>query len=396
MANAWTIMPDWTNGVTESLIWLTDVLTSQSGAEQRRQLRVTPRRQIEMDFICTTTERTLFDLAMMSAGASQWLVPLFFDGGYTTAPYNAGAPAIGIDTTFTEFLAGTQVLIYGDAFNYEVHTIQSLSDSTITFAEVTSKNWPKGTRVYPLRLGMLTDQPTPQKLTSRVSQGTIRFQMTGNNGFAPAWEYPDTYSGYPVLVDGGNEASAIDIGWERQILDLDGDTGVVWRTDTAGFANFKQSMSRLFVGKQEHAKMRSLLYSLRGQLIPVWIPTFADDLFLAAPTAGNTMDVQMCGYSTFGRLTTGRTEIMIECYDGTRFFSSITGSNVLNATTERLNLSVNTFGRTLTPDTVKRISFMSIGRQASDSIDILHHTDNTGASEVVLTFRSTPEIRHVV
>jgi hypothetical protein len=377
-------------------MWLTDVLTSQSGAEQRRQLRVTPRRQIEMNFICERTERTLFDLAMMIGGASDWLVPLFFDGGYTTAAYNAGAPAIGIDTTYTEFLAGTQVLIYGNAFSYEVHTIQSLSDSSISFAEVTSKNWPKGTRVYPLREGMLTDQPTPQKMSSRVSQGTIRFQMTGNNGFAPAWEYPDTYSGYPVLVDGGNEASAIDIGWERQILDLDGSTGVVWRTDTQGFANFKQSMSRLYVGKQEHAKMRSLLYALRGQLQPIWIPTFADDLFIVAPCSGNMLDVQMCGYSMFGRLVTGRTAIVIECYDGTRFFSNITGANVLNATTERLNLSVASFGRTLTADTVKRISFMALARQAADNTDILHHTDSDGASEITLTFRSTPEIRNVV
>jgi hypothetical protein len=396
VANAWTIMPDWTNGVTESLLWLTDVLTSQSGAEQRRQLRVTPRRQIEMNFICERNERTLFDLAMMIGGSVDWLVPLFFDGGWTTDDFSAGAPAIGIDTTYTEFLAGTQVLIYGDAFNYEVHTIQSLSDSTITFAEVTSKDWPKGTRVYPLREAMLTDQPTPQKLTSRVSQGTIRFQMTANNGFAPATEYPDTYGGYPVLLDAGNEANAIDIGWERQILDLDGSTGVVWRTDTQSFANFKQSMSRLYVGKKDHATMRSLLYVLRGQLMPIWIPTFADDLFIAAPTSGNTIDVEMCGYSTYGRQVTGRTTILIQCYDGTRFYSEITGANILNATTERLNLSVASFGRTLTADTVKRISFMALARQSTDNIDILHHTDNTGASEITLTFRSTPEIRNVV
>jgi hypothetical protein len=98
----------------------------------------------------------------------------------------------------------------------------------------------------------------------------------------------------------------------------------------------------------------------------------------------------------FGRLVTGRTAIVIECYDGTRFFSNITGANVLNATTERLNLSVASFGRTLTADTVKRISFMALARQAADNTDILHHTDSDGASEITLTFRSTPEIRNVV
>jgi hypothetical protein len=349
-----------------------------------------------MNFICERNERTLFDLAMQTGGSADWLVPLFFDGSVTTGSYTAGAPAIGIDTRYTEFLAGTQVLIYGDAFNYEVHTIQSMSDSTLTFLEVTSKNWPEGTRVYPLRVGRLTDQPSPSKLSSRVSQGTLRFQMTGNNGFAASFGTVDTYSGNPVLLDAGNEASAIDIGWERQILDLDGETGVVWRTDTAGFPSFKQSMSRLVVGKQERAAVRSLLYAMCGQRIPVWIPTFAEDLFMAGSTLGRTLDVEMCGYSTYGVNVIGRKDIQIELYDGTRYYTAITGSNILNATTERLNIAVQAFGRTLTPDLVKRISFMNLARQATDSIDILHHTDSNGAAEVKLTFRSTPEIRNVV
>jgi hypothetical protein len=377
-------------------MWLTDVLQGQSGAEQRRQLRVTPRRQIEMNFICERNERTLFDLAMQSGGSADWLVPLFFDGGVTTAAFTAGAPAIGIDTTYTEFLAGTQVLIYGDAFNYEVHTILSLSDSTMTFLEVTSKDWPGGTRVYPLREAMLTDQPEPSKLSSRVSQGTVRFQMTANNGFAPSFGAVDTYLGNPVLLDAGNEANAIDIGWERQNLDLDGQTGVVWRTDTAGFPSFKQSMSRLVVGKQERAAVRSLLYALCGQRIPVWIPTFAEDLFLKAASLGHSLDVEMCGYSTFGVNVIGRKDIQIELWDGTRYYTAITGSNILNSTTERLNIAVQGFGRTITPDLVKRISFMNLARQATDNIDILHHTDNHGAAEVKLSFRSTPEIRNVV
>lgn len=394
--NPWTIMPDWSNGVTETLIWLTDVLQGQSAAEQRRQLRVTPRRQIEFDFICQGPERTLLDLAISQGGAAQWLVPLFFDISYTTAQYNAGSTTIGIDTTYTEFLAGTQVLIYGDAFNYEVKTIQSLSNSTMTFSAVTSKSWPKGTAVYPLRAGMLTDQPTPSKLTSRVMQGTMRFQMTGNNGFAPAFEYGDAYNGFPVLPLGGNERDGIDVGWERMILDLDGDTGIVTRTDTSGFAFTLQKLSRMVVGKAAHSTIRSLLYALRGQLIPVWLPTFAEDLTLVSSTLGGYINVRMCGYTQYGTGVVGRRDVMMEMFDGTRYYFALSGSQVIDANTEQINISMASFGKTITPDAVKRISFMSLSRQSTDSIDILHHTDNMGVAEVVLSFRGAPETRNVV
>src|SRR5690606_19561232 len=47
---AWSFAPDWTDGVTESLAWLTDVLTSETLVEQRRALRQAPRRSVQAAF----------------------------------------------------------------------------------------------------------------------------------------------------------------------------------------------------------------------------------------------------------------------------------------------------------------------------------------------------------
>lgn len=46
----WTISPDWSDGITETLEWLTGLLASPIGAEQRFGLRLTPRRSFEMTF----------------------------------------------------------------------------------------------------------------------------------------------------------------------------------------------------------------------------------------------------------------------------------------------------------------------------------------------------------
>lgn len=396
MPSPWTIAPNWTNGVTETLSWLTNLMQSQSGAEQRQGLRLSPRRTIEYDFLCDGAQRTLFDLMMTSGGGSDWLLPLWFDGGTTTARFNAGSPGITIDTTDTEFANATQVLIYGDAFTYEVMTISAMSATTLSFVEVTSKDWPQGTRVYPLRPARFTDQPSMSKQTASVASGTVRFQMTGNNDFTPDFGAVASYLGIPVVTDDPNVRDGIDLGWERLIVDNDADTGIVVRTDTAGIGFILQKHPMLLVGKAEHAAFRRRLYAHSGMLNVVWLPTFNSDLTLVSETRGATMLVQMCGYSLFGNNTIGRKDIMIEMYNGTRYFATISHGEVVDSATERLYISVADFGLNIVPALVKRISFIYKARLASDTTEIIHQTDTYGASESTLAFRSTPEIRNVV
>ncbi|MEL2255713.1 hypothetical protein, partial [Klebsiella pneumoniae] len=58
---AWPFAPDWADGVQESLEWLTELLTSTSGVEQRRSLRLSPRRSFEAEFYAEGRERVLLD-----------------------------------------------------------------------------------------------------------------------------------------------------------------------------------------------------------------------------------------------------------------------------------------------------------------------------------------------
>ena len=39
----WTIRPNWRNGVLERLEWLTNVISGETGVEQRRSVRPSPR-----------------------------------------------------------------------------------------------------------------------------------------------------------------------------------------------------------------------------------------------------------------------------------------------------------------------------------------------------------------
>ena len=79
--------PDWLNGVTERLLWKTDVLSSQTGIEQRRRLRNAPRRQIEAAFTLIGQTRRLYDNIMNNVGASHTFnYPLWWEKYFLVAP----------------------------------------------------------------------------------------------------------------------------------------------------------------------------------------------------------------------------------------------------------------------------------------------------------------------
>jgi hypothetical protein len=63
----WSIKPNWVNGIREKLSWLTDVLASSYGTEQRRALRLSPRREFEMTFNPVDEARSYFDLFLAQA-----------------------------------------------------------------------------------------------------------------------------------------------------------------------------------------------------------------------------------------------------------------------------------------------------------------------------------------
>ena len=176
----WPFEPNWNASVSETLEWLTRILTSPTGAEQRASIRLFPRRTFEFTAMMEGYGRTLFDNLMGTYGGSKWYLPTWHDVNLLTAARPAGATILPTTTALTSDLkiGGAAFLVDQDALTYELVEIANISSASITLAAPgTALAWGPGTRIYPCTIARLTDQPEMVKRTDTVIQSQVRFQV---------------------------------------------------------------------------------------------------------------------------------------------------------------------------------------------------------------------------
>lgn len=381
----WGFAPNWGTPVVERLSWLTDVLGNPRGTEQRRSLRIAPRKAWQANFIVEGNERALFDLAMAGWGRRVWALPVWVDVQQLKSNLPAGSTSITCETEGRDFREGGLALLRGNtAFDTEAVEIQSMAANVITLKRVTQTAWPAGTRIYPLRSARLSELPETIRHTDMLLASDCSFELVEPAdwpGVLPA----SLYRGQPVLGTRPDESEDLRHSFERLMLTLDNATGIPAVTDTAGKGFVLQQHRWLLVGRQQHSAWRSLLYALRGRARAVWIPMHAQDLVPAGPLTGSLLKVQRVGYSRFGLGQQGRQDIFIELQDGSVLMRRITAA-VENGATEDLVVDSN-FPGVIQPSQVARISFMTLCRLASDDVELEHLTDQDGVARCAVTLR---------
>jgi hypothetical protein len=389
----WTITPNWAQGITETLSWLTDVLASTNGTEQRRALRLSPRRMFEMSFALIDQERSLFDLWLHRLGSQEFMVPLFHDAGRLSDSIAVGATAIPFDTTYREFGVGDLAVIVGpDAFTFDKVSIEAIAADGITVtAGGVTRDWLAGTRIHALRRSRISDESLLSALTSRAGQATLQFQLNQANDIADEGEWVDTYGDYPLIATPPNRRDSLDLTFNRNSLLLDNDHGLRTLNDDAGRAFTLQIDNRMMKGREEHWAFRQMLYRLRGQQAAVWLPTFNRDLEVARDclAASSNLDIKQIGYAYTGGAISGRQHIRLGSV-----MCKVTGTGApVGLGEEHLNLAAP-LGEDVPAGTFGM--FMDTCRLATDDIEILHHTDTDGAAECNLSFRSFVDARAIV
>lgn len=385
---AWAFAPDWGDGVTETLTWATDILRSETGMEQRRAIRLAPRREFEAPMLFEGRERQLLDLSLFGWGSRVWALPIWPDIQLLATGVAAGATNIACATAGRDFRAGGLALLRGEsAFAVEVVEVLSVESTGLILKRTTQQAWPAGSRLYPARAAQLMEQPSSSRLTDRAERLDVRFLVVEACDW-PAVMPATLYRGWSVLEERPDESEDLTRAYQRLLLELDSGSALPLLTDNAGLAFPVLQHRWLLDGRAQQAAFRSLLYALNGRQAALWVPSHADDLSLAATVSdvATTIDIEAIGYTRFGQSKPGRRDIRIELRDGSVLHRRITGSTALSADVERLAID-SALGRQVTPAEVLRISWLVLCRLDSDSVTIKHETDADGVARSQAVFR---------
>lgn len=388
--------PNWKNGVTERLEWMTDVLSSETGAEQRRKLRLTPRRSFEATFMRWGENRGLLDSTLVGIGQGLCLLPLWHDKTKIDNDVPAGSIDIFGDFAYRDFNVGDVVIIRRDSiFDYELNIVAGRDDTALTLAFGTESDSLKGHTISPIRVSQMRDTPNSSMLTDAVSLYQIRFYNTEIYRLPPEWGFP-VYpaTGLPIMTREPNYRSDISASINRNTYVLDGGMGPVHIVDPGKQSSTTQKFSFQLVGREAAWKFRQMLFAMSGMQNEFHIPTGASDFELAEDIdpAKGAIIVYRSGFSQF--LNTRqviRRDILIEMYDGTQVPATIVSSRIVG-NVEWLVLT-QTLGN-ISKDDIRRISYMPRGRLDTDSVEFNRLTDSDGASETSLTFKAFAERRN--
>lgn len=382
---AFAFMPNWEDGITESLQWSTDILSSESGFEQRSALYLTPRRTLEADFILHQNERQYFN-NMMSWSARNWAIPLWFYVQSLNTALSQGDTFIACTTQDIEFVEGGLVLLYRDLFTTEIAEIEAVSSSGLTLKRPLQMDWNKGTRIYPAKSAYFTKQPSLSRKTDNLQLTSIEFFIDDNNFFNSAAP-TDTYQDYPVFMLRPEESSDLSSQYQRLLETVDNNVALPLIFDKSGYSFLVQSYRWLGMGRAEQHQFRALIYFLNGQQKALWIPSHGDDLTVVDIVSATepVLVIASCGYTRFASNDPDKKHIIIYLNDGSYYFRKIIDSEAIDGK-ERLALD-SPLGKQLQTSDIQRICYMRLCRSNSDKVEITHLTDSKGVASSQLTFK---------
>jgi len=382
----WIFAPNWVQPVVERLEWLTDVMESHAGFEQRVRLRAGARRSFEYSaLVGSDTERVKMENLLLSWQARVFGLPLWTDVALAANPIPAGATSISVTTANRDFTVGGLVgLVLGT--ESEFAEITAVLPTSLTIKSPLDSTWPVGTKILPVLPARVQNELGLTYLSDAIGQSTVRFQLEDEWLLPAATETLD-YRGYPVLLTATNWTEDVDSEYARKLNELDFLTGRRAIDDLSGIGTVRRTHRWLISGRAAISAFRSWLAARAGRLTAFWMPSFQSDLKVVSPIGAfdSAITVENRAYAANVPAAVGRRDILIATTSGSRYYRRITGATALTPSTESIAID-SVVGATLLPEQIRHVSFMKLVRLDSDAIELAHHTDDM--AEVSISVRS--------
>ncbi len=323
--NVWPFRPNWKSGLTEAIEWRTDVLRAHDGSEQRRAVRARPRRTFEFDLLLANGEAEWLEMLLWRMHGEEFALPVWTDRMPLSAVPQAGQQILYGATTGLQFVEGGYALIFQSTTTWEIVQVSAVASGSVALAQTIVGDFMPGVVLYPLVFAEIADTVQLTRVTDQALTGRALFRVVGGDT-DPAIAPSETYQGVEVYLTKPDWSSGISHEFSRAFHMADAEVGPWVRRAKEKSSSVVRGFGWLLHDRAAITAFRAFAHRRRGQHAPVWMPSWHDDLRLAADAAAGAVELLLEGteYTRyFGTTPDDRSHLMIRLADGSRVYRQV-------------------------------------------------------------------------
>lgn len=364
MATPPITMPLWPRaGASETLEWLTDVIVSEDGHEDRCEMRTAPRQTFSYRYFVPRTEQRRIRNIVYGSTGLQWYVPVW-PQVQNIGAVAALATSLTCETRWSEFRDGGFAMLWQAADNYQIVEIDEVVDDA-TLSLTTAANEFTDAWLIPVRLGHLMGDAN-RIFNGRSDMVELAFQIDDPAALTVA--APTQFLGSDIYFEPGLlEGMASTERMMARIDVFDESLGQIAYRAPWDF-NKPQRIHRMIAdGAEEAWNMREFLHRRRGRSVAFWQPSFETDLRLL--NTGNLTGFIRVADDSFVGFVEDRTHIAFETTTG---WITRTIQSSLDLGNGEVQLAMTPTLGGIAASTVKRICWLGLKRLDTDRAEISH------------------------
>jgi hypothetical protein len=280
-------LPNWDASYQETFSFLTEILGTDSGREQRRALRSRARHGVSYSSLAVGNEAR--SRGLFAVNHSDPLV--FADEVRSGVLLNAAAVS-GTTATLTTtptWLAPAEHLIFQASDGSRVaYDVASVSGATATLTAALDRTWPAGTRVFLGLPGRLVPQMVSVFRTNTIETSAVEWLVEPGSEVQPVGTAPRTFNGREMLTLSPNWSSPLEFETNDPISFIDPGMGVrsAFRWET--YIPRGRKAEYLVTNSTELNETLGLFLRCRGRQGEFYQPTMTEDLpLMQTVTSGN-------------------------------------------------------------------------------------------------------------
>lgn len=405
------------SSVNEELNWLTDIIRSADGTEQRHSLRVNPRQSIDYEIFSlnqsdvNNIRNLMIDWTTRVFGVPIWWNEISLAADVTASDLIINVRPGSLDTA--DFRIGGLAMIYQEDENGN-RTIDSLQiadignsnaspeseQNQITFATPIQNNYDGSlATVVPIYAGVLTEgMKVKNHKIGDTAIHMMKFDIVDNlssiRGVEPG-DYPELedFEGRPTLILDDTifiTGDSFTEQYSQKAQRVDFKTGPFFQLTQELRARRTTPFKWVVEDEAFHWQLRALFYYLRGKWKSVWLPTWRQDFEVKSNIGSGSAEIDVVAEG-FAKYVAGNRPyfgIRLLQTNGTISYHRITDTSEVDATTDRISIDPVTPNAILIEE-VERMDMMILSRLTDDKLKFLHSWIDPESDETDVEIETT-------